>query len=93
MTGTMMASWEDEETNRNIQFAVEYRAANGNVEVLNVTPLKVTIYCAKTNANLRSFGVHTQKGRQLLTSQFKESGQMLNLTEELLAHHAAQVVA
>ncbi len=93
MNGTVMASWEDEETNRNIQFAVEFRTANGNVEVVQVTPLKVSIYCPETNVCLRTISVHTEKGRRLLARQFAESGKLLTLTEELLSRRGAHISA
>ena len=70
---TTLCTWEDETSNRHIQFSVEYSIENGAVAVNNVTPTKVSFVCPESNTVQRSIGVHTDGGREMLAAQFKNS--------------------
>jgi hypothetical protein len=60
-------NWEDEESNRILELAVECHVSGEAVEVRKVTPKNVTFVDPSSNEPLRSIGVHTNGGRQLLT--------------------------
>ncbi len=68
-----LCTWEDETSNRHIQFSVEYTIENGAVAIKTVTPNKVSFVCPETNTIEHSMGVHTDKGREMLTEQFRSS--------------------
>lgn len=86
--GTFMATWEDEENNRNVQFSVDYRTENSNVEIVNVTPVKISFTCPETNTCVRSLGVHTETGRRHLAQRFMNSGKMVELKQQISARTA-----
>ena len=68
---TTLCTWEDETSNRNIQFSVEYSIENGAIAINTVTPQKVSFITDGTVE--RSVGVHTDAGRILLAEQFRNS--------------------
>ena len=70
---TTLCTWEDETSNRQIQFSVDYLIENGAVSIRNVTPNKVSFVCPDTNTVRRSVGVHTAAARQMLSGQFRNS--------------------
>ena len=70
---TTLCTWEDETSNRQVQFSVEYTIENGAVTIKTVTPNKVSFVCPETNTVKNSVGVHTETGRNLLSSQFRNS--------------------
>ena len=82
---TIEANWEDEENNRQVAFAVKYARKDGSVEIQAVTPKQVTFLCPKSNDPLRTIGVWTDTGRDLLTSQLPASGPMSELENEIQA--------
>lgn len=71
---TIETNWEDEENNRQVSFAVQFTRKENAVEIQSITPKQVTFLCPQSNAPLRSIGVWTEKGRQLLAEQFQASG-------------------
>jgi hypothetical protein len=75
----MLAQWEDEENHRQIQFSIEYTIESSAVVLDELTPVKVTMICPKTNTVLRSVGVHTQKGKSMISDQFARSGKLDDL--------------
>jgi hypothetical protein len=75
--------WEDEENNRKVAFAVQYKRTADAVEIHSLTPKQVTFLCPQSNAPLRSIGVWTEKGRQLLANQFRASEQAAQLEKEI----------
>lgn len=79
----IMAQWEDEANYRQIHFSVDYSVNESTLEINRVTPDKVTIIDPINNAVVKSMGVHTEKGRQLLTEQFAASGKLEEFTNEL----------
>jgi hypothetical protein len=80
---TIETHWEDEENNRKVAFAVQYKRTNDAVEIHSLTPREVTFLCPHSNAPLRSIGVWTEKGRELLADQFRASAQMAELEKEI----------
>lgn len=89
--GTMLATWEDEEASRQIQFAVEYTVANGEVSIDRVIPSRVSFVCPETNTCLRTIGVHTPTGRELLAEKIRQSGRMSELTGEIARRYGLAV--
>ncbi len=84
---SVIAQWEDEENNRQVQFSVEYAIENSVVNVSSVTPNKISFICPDTNSCVRSIGVHTEKGRQMMTDQINGAGQVDALISELAARN------
>jgi hypothetical protein len=80
---TIETQWEDEENNRQVAFAVEYIRKNDAIEIQSLTPKQVTFLCPQSNAPLRSIGVWTEKGQQLLAKQFRASEQIAELEKEI----------
>ena len=68
---SMIAKWEDEENNRQVQFSVDYSIESDNIEIVNVTPRQVDF----TN-NKSSIGVHTTKGKMHLAEKIQASGHL-----------------
>lgn len=60
-------NWEDEESNRILELAVECHVRGESVEVQKVTPKSVTFVDAESRESVRTIGVHTDGGRELLT--------------------------
>jgi hypothetical protein len=80
---TFQATWEDEETSRQVELVVNYQLDKSRVEINGVTPTRVTFLCPNTKQPLRSVGVWTNGGRRLLVKQAIEAGQLQPLAEEL----------
>ncbi len=68
---TTLCTWEDETSNRQVQFSIDYSIENGAVEIETVTPQKVSFICPESSTVQRSVGVHTLAGRRLLADQFR----------------------
>ncbi|TWU21254.1 hypothetical protein [Bythopirellula polymerisocia] len=80
---TIETNWEDEENNRHVSFAVQFTRKENAVEIQSITPKQVTFLCPQSNAPLRSIGVWTEKGRQLLAQQFQASGHFADVEATL----------
>lgn len=80
---TIETHWEDEENNRQVAFQVEYTRRNNAVEIQSLTPKQVTFLCPESNRPLRSIGVWTDKGRELLAEQFRASAQIAQVEKEI----------
>ncbi len=78
-----IATWEDEDTNRHIQFSVEYTIENDRVEIGNVTPNKVSFVCPTSNTVTRAIGVHTNSGRSHLVDQIRTAGKIETVVNEI----------
>lgn len=85
-------TWEDEETNRQIEFSIQYGLENSDVRIQSVTPTKVSFICPQTNACTRSLGVHTSAGRRVLADRLRRAGRMDAIRSELEARHFRPVV-
>ncbi len=66
---TIEASWEDDENNRQVAVSVGFTRSGDTVEIHAVTPKQVTFLCPQSKSPLRSVGVWTDKGRELLADQ------------------------
>lgn len=89
----MMAQWEDEAGNRQVQFSVDYSIENATVMIDRVTPTKVTIIDRETNTTVKTMGVHTEKGRKMLVDQFVTSGKLEDFTIEIARRNGLLVSA
>ena len=81
-------NWEDEENNRHVTLSVEFTRCDEAIEIANVTPKQVTFLCPESKNPLRSVGVWTDKGRDLLANQILDSGHMANIEKEIEANLA-----
>ncbi|MEM7313587.1 MAG: hypothetical protein AAF497_10595 [Planctomycetota bacterium] len=89
--GSYIATWEDEENNRQIQFSVDYATENGSVEINDVTPVKVSFVCPETNTCTRTIRVHTDAGRKLLANNFRAKAD-LNLLATEIANRTQETI-
>jgi hypothetical protein len=80
---TIESHWEDAENNRRIAYAVHYARAGAAVEIKSVTPKQVTFLCPESKSELRTVGVWTQKGRELLAHQLRTSGHLTELERQI----------
>ena len=87
-----LCTWEDETSNREVQFSIDYSTGNGAVEIRNVTPKKVSFICPNSNSVLRSVGVHTGRGQEMLSDQFRLSNAFEHL-KALIGNCGAEVPA
>lgn len=83
--GTVHAAWEDEENNRRIDLVVGYQVSTGQVEIDNVTPHRVHFACPESGKTLRSVGVHTETGKQLLLERALAAGAI-----DRIRHHLSE---
>jgi hypothetical protein len=91
--GTHIATWEDEENNRQIQFNVEYATDNGVVEINDITPIKVSFICPETNTCTRTIGVHTNSGRSMLADDIRAKADLNLLASEIASRTQETVQA
>lgn len=82
---TINANWEDAENNRQVAFSVAYSRQENAIEIHSVTPQQVTFLCPQTSNPVRSIGVWTEKGRELLKGQLHASGRLTQLENEIEA--------
>jgi hypothetical protein len=80
---TIESHWEDEENNRRVAFSVGYTRQAGSVEIKALTPKQVTFLCPDSKSELRSIGVWTDKGRDLLAHQLRTSGHLTELERQI----------
>ncbi len=76
--------WEDEAKAREVEIFVDYTLEAGLVQVEEVRPTKVTLYCTQTKQPKRTLPVHTASGRRLLRLAYfatREDG--LTLSDEI----------
>ena len=90
---SMIATWEDEDNNRHIQFLVAYTIENNEVEIKSITPNKISFVCPDTNTVTRAIGVHTKTGQEFLESKIKEAGRMENVTLEIAKREGLLILA
>lgn len=90
---SMIATWEDEENNRHIQFSVDYTIENNEVEIKLVTPKKVSFVSPQTNTVTRAITVHTHAGQEFLAIQIKQAGKMETIVMEIAAREGLLVSA
>lgn len=76
-------NWEDEENNRQVALSVEYTRKDDTIEIAKLTPKQVTFLCPESKTPLRSIGVWTDKGRDLLVNQLHKSGHLAKIEQEI----------
>jgi len=86
---SLQVNWEDEQNNRLIELAIQYRLDEGAVAIAGLTPKRVHFLCPATGAALRSIGVHRPASQQLVAKQFVEGGGLNTLRERLEEKHGA----
>jgi hypothetical protein len=84
---SIQVNWEDEENNRLIELAVQYRLDEGSASIAGVTPKRVHFLCPNTGTALRSVGVHRPKSQSLVAQQFVSGGGLETLKERLAEKH------
>ncbi|WP_442485372.1 hypothetical protein [Aeoliella sp. SH292] len=84
--GTFHAAWEDEDNNRRVDLVVAYQVSKGQVEIDAVTPHRVHFACPESGATLRSIGVHTETGKQLLLERALAAGAI-----DRIRHHLSEL--
>lgn len=80
---TIDTHWEDAENNRRVAYSVGYVRQGDAVEITALTPKQVTFLCPQSKAELRTIGVWTDKGRQLLAHQLRTSGHVTELERQI----------
>jgi hypothetical protein len=85
--GTITANWEDTETNRIVECAVEYTTGTDRVEIERVTPTAVIFLDPASKSPVRKIGVWTRKGADHLVGKIRQGGGM-----ELFAREVEQTV-
>jgi hypothetical protein len=80
---TIQSQWHDAENNRRVAYSVAFAKNGETVEIKNVTPTQVTFVCPESKNDLRTVGVWTQKGRELLAHQLRTSGHLTELQREI----------
>jgi hypothetical protein len=80
---TLDAHWEDEENSRRVAYSVGFTRQGEAVEIGAITPKQVTFVCPESKQPLRTIGVWTDRGRQLLTHQLRNSGELSNLERKI----------
>jgi hypothetical protein len=66
-------TWEDAETNRQVTFDVTYSVHGDRVTLHRLSPTRVMFF-DQTGEAMRTIGIHTLGGHQLLAEQFKACG-------------------
>jgi hypothetical protein len=85
--------WEDDETNRKVELLVDYSHDEAGVTINEITPIKVTFLCPTTKAAIRSIGVWTKTGRTVLANQFRATGRIESLEQEIASGGLANACA
>lgn len=76
---TIESHWEDAENNRRVAFSAKFTGSKGAVEIQAVTPKQVTFLCPESKSEMRTIGIWTEKGRELLAHQLRTSGHLTEL--------------
>lgn len=72
--GVYSANWEDEESNRIIELAVEYRLDGEETVLVDITPISVTFVEAESQVPTRTIKIWTDTARRLLMRAVHERG-------------------
>jgi len=80
---TVSANWEDEENNRQVAFSVAFTRQENAIEINSLTPKQVTFFCPETKNPVRTIGVWTDKGRELLKGQLYQAGHLTELEKQI----------
>ena len=80
---TVETHWEDAENNRRVALAVNFTREAQGVAIQGVTAKEVTFLCPESKQPLRTVGVWTDKGRELLAHQLRTSGHLTELERKI----------
>lgn len=80
---TIESHWEDAENHRRVAFSAKFTRTSGAVEIQGLTPKQVTFLCPESKGELRTIGVWTEKGRELLAHQLRTSGHLTELERKI----------
>jgi hypothetical protein len=80
---TIESHWEDAENNRRVAFSAAVAREGQAVAIKAVTPTQVTFLCPESKSPLRTVGVWTEKGRELLAHQLRTSGHLTELERKI----------
>lgn len=80
---TIEANWEDEENNRRVAFSVDACRRGDQLEIRSLTPKRITFLSPDTKLAIRSMGVWTDRGRELLIEQLHKSGRLTDLEQQI----------
>lgn len=86
-------TWEDEDCNRNVQFSIGYQIEDSEVKIADVTPTAVSFLCRQTDEVIRTIGIHTRKGQQMLMNQFVSPQRMDEITNAIAEQNGLLVTA
>lgn len=84
---TILVQWADTENHRHVQFTIHYSIMRSAILIESLKPIKVTFACPQTNTMLRTIGVHTGKGQELLNTHFMQSVDFEDLLNLLATKH------
>lgn len=80
---TIESHWEDAENHRRVAYSVAFKREAHGVAIQAVTPKEVTFLCPDSKQPLRTVGVWTDKGRELLAHQLRTSGHFTELERKI----------
>ncbi len=80
---TIESHWEDAENHRRVAFSAKFTRSAGAVEIQALTPKQVTFLCPESKSELRTIGVWTEKGRELLAHQLRTSRHLTELERKI----------
>lgn len=80
---TIESHWDDAANNRRVAFSAKFTREAGGVEIQTLTPKAVTFLCPESRSDLRTIGVWTDKGRDLLAHQLRTSGHLSELERKI----------
>ena len=83
MHHTIESHWHDAENNRRVVYSVAYAKFESGIAIKAVTPTHVTFTCPESKSDLRTVGVWTHKGRELLAHQLRTSGHLTELERQI----------
>jgi hypothetical protein len=80
---TFESHWDDAENNRRVAYSVAFAHDGKAVEIKAVRPTQVTFLCPESKSPLRTVGVWTDRGRELLAHQLRSSGHLTEVERQI----------
>ena len=68
---TVQTVWEDDDNNRKIEMTINYVISNQSIDIQDVAPTRVTFVEPSTKEEIRSVGVWTRSGSEMLVRQWE----------------------
>ena len=80
---TVQTVWEDDDNNRKVEMTIEYVISNQSIEIQDVAPTRVTFVEPTSKNEIRSVGVWTRSGAEMLVRQWEccNSGKAVTMTK------------